>query len=524
MSLSFKISDLSVATREKISNLRVDANADAVKKKFGHAFQTKPKKWIYPYRLDENTVTLPLAWSLKHVDGSVRRDRSEFSQVRFKCNVSLRPAQTKIRKEAFVHLNKRGTIVISAFPGFGKTITSISMAQKIGMRTLVLVNKVILISQWISAVKQFTDLDKNGVIKVAPMTKAQRTNPSKITKWKNKINKASILVMNALSVCKLPDDMLKNVGCVIVDECHQLMSPCLSSALLYVQPRYVIALSATPYRSDGLNKLLDFYFSKERLVRELKKAHTVFEIRTGFKPAAGQTEQGRLDWNGLLNSQSENDDRNKLIIDTATVLSKNRTILILTKRVDQAALIEKKLKENDVSATGLYGAAKTFDESASVLVGTASKIGVGFDHKKLDCLFLASDVEAYFIQFLGRVFRREDVEPIVLDFVDTHPVLRKHFRTRKSVYQKHGGTLFTIKNIQNGTALAEKIRRQTAASRAQEQILTTEEDVMPSMQQIRAAARSTVSESAWNNAISVSKAVLSGETWPSSVSSGKGGS
>ena len=83
------------------------------------------------------------------------------------------------------------------------------------------------------------------------------------------------------------------------------------------------------------------------------------------------------------------------------------------------------------------------------------------------------------------------------------------------------------------TALAEKIRSQTAArdissllagsprrparprpwrrrSRAQEQILTTEEEVMPSMQQIRAAARSTVSESAWNNAISVSKAVLSG--------------
>ena len=450
MSIAFKLSNLSVQTRELISEeLRVDANADAEPKRFFKQ-QSKPKKWVYPYLLENDSIALPMAWALKNVPSATRRPRSDFTQISFKYTASLRQPQTVIKKEALRHLNKRGTIVVSAFPGFGKTVTSIALAKKIGMKTLVLVNKVILLGQWIDSIEQFTDLKKGaGVVKVAPPSKTQRETPDKLEKWKRKTQNACIMVMNALTVSKLPFDFFDDVGCLIVDECHQLMSPCLSKALLYIHPRYVIALSATPYRSDGLNTLLNFYFSEEKLVRILHKKHAVYEIRTGFKPIADQTEQGRLDWDSLLNSQSENEERNEMITEAALKLSKTRTILILTKRVDHAALLESKLKSKGVRADGLYGTKKTFDRSVNILVGTSSKIGVGFDHKTLDCLILASDVEAYFIQFLGRVFRREDVKPIILDFVDTNPVLRKHFRTRKSVYIKHGGEIVTIKGKDN---------------------------------------------------------------------------
>ena len=448
MSLTFNLSELSIETRELIfDKLKVDANEDAnASARFFARKQTAPKKWVYPYRVHGDRIALPMAWALRHVQNASRRPRSEFTQVSYKYLATLRTAQTVIKKEALVNLNKRGTIVISAFPGFGKTVTSIALAKKTGMKTLVLVNKVILLAQWIDSVEQFTDLKRNkGVVKVTPPSKSQRESESKMEKWRIKSKNASFMVMNALTVGKLPCDFFKDVGCLIVDECHQIMSPCLSEALLYLSPRYVIALSATPYRSDGLDQLLGFYFSKEQLVRELKKKHTVYEIRTGFKPTVDLTEQGRLDWNGLLNSQSEDEDRNNMIVDAASNLSESRCILILTKRVDQAALLQSKLKAKGVSVDGLYGTKKTFDPSATVLVGTSSKIGVGFDHKTLDCLILASDVESYFIQFLGRVFRREDVEPIILDFVDTNPVLRKHFRTRKAVYEKHGGVIVTIK-------------------------------------------------------------------------------
>ncbi len=49
---------------------------------------------------------------------------------------------------------------------------------------------------------------------------------------------------------------LESFGTVIVDEVHLVMARKTFRSLLYVTPRYLIALSATSYRSDGL----DAYF------------------------------------------------------------------------------------------------------------------------------------------------------------------------------------------------------------------------------------------------------------------------
>jgi len=75
------------------------------------------------------------------------------------------------------------------------------------------------------------------------------------------------------------------------------------------------------------------------------------------------------------------------------------------------------------------------------LVGTTSKCGTGFDFPKLDCLILASDIQQYYIQALGRVLRRPDVEPIVFDLVDENHILRLHFESRVEVYKRIGGKI-----------------------------------------------------------------------------------
>ena len=48
---------------------------------------------------------------------------------------------------------------------------------------------------------------------------------------------------------------------------------------------------------------------------------------------------------------------------------------------------------------------------------------------------------SYYIQFMGRIMRRKDVEPVIFDLVDTHPILKKHFDKRSKVYNKHGGEI-----------------------------------------------------------------------------------
>ncbi len=61
------------------------------------------------------------------------------------------------------------------------------------------------------------------------------------------------------------------------------------------------------------------------------------------------------------------------------------------------------------------------------LIGTSAKIGTGFDFDKLDTLLLAADVVEYYIQFIGRIMRKDDVNPIIFDLVDNNKTLQKHY-------------------------------------------------------------------------------------------------
>ena len=55
-------------------------------------------------------------------------------------------------------------------------------------------------------------------------------------------------------------DTFKCIGTLIADEVHVMATGKLSQAFYYVQPRYCLGLSATPYRSDGMDELVIFIF------------------------------------------------------------------------------------------------------------------------------------------------------------------------------------------------------------------------------------------------------------------------
>ena len=86
-----------------------------------------------------------------------------------------------------------------------------------------------------------------------------------------------------------------------------------------------------------------------------------------------------------------------------------------------------------------YGKDVYFRSDAQILLSTYSRIEVSFDHPQLDALLVSGDVEAMFSQYVGRVFKREDTNPIIIDFRDKFGVLRKHLKTREEVYKSIGG-------------------------------------------------------------------------------------
>jgi len=224
----------------------------------------------------------------------------------------------------------------------------------------------------------------------------------------------------------------------VVHNCHLIMAETLSKSLQYISPRYLIGLSATPYRPDGLDILMEMYFGKFKIIRKLEREHTAYVVNTGFSPTIELAKNGRLNWGVLLDSQANDEGRNELIVNLIQHFP-DRTFLVLVKRVNQGNWLINRLKEIGETVTSLLGSQQEYDIESRILVSTNSKCGTGFDHPRLDTLLLAGDVEEYFIQYLGRVMRTQEVKPIIFDLVDKNQILKKHFSTRRAIYLESGG-------------------------------------------------------------------------------------
>lgn len=307
------------------------------------------------------------------------------------------------------------------------TITSIFIATEMKLKTLVVSHRIVLINQWLNAIKTF-----------CPNARTQ------ILESGCKKEDCDFYIMNAINVPKNNRTFYKDIGFVIVDEVHLIMSEILSKSMLHLNPRYLLGLSATPYREDELNILLDLYFGKEKIYRKMSREHYVYNLNTNFTPEVEIAKNGKINWGALLDSQSKDAKRNDMIIRLVKFFS-DRVILILCKRVEQGNWIVKKLKEEGEDVTSLIGKQQTYEQKSRILVGTTGKCSTGFDHPRLDTLLLATDVQAYFVQVLGRIFRTQEGTPMVIDIVDKNPVLKKHFAVRKAIYFEHGGKIFDFK-------------------------------------------------------------------------------
>lgn len=383
-------------------------------------------KFIVPYILNNNNLYLPFYYGV-NIMKIKRRPRNTFTNFNLEFKGKLRPEQEIAKSEGVTILNKTGCVLLCLHVGFGKTIMAINLACDIRLKCVILVNTIVLMKQW-----------KSSILKVCPEAKICVLTPGCEPEGDEQF-----FIINACNVEKRGYKFFNDIGLCIIDECHLIMAETLSRSLQYICPRYLIGLSATPYREDGLDKLLEFYFGTEKIIRRLKRKHTVYKVNTGFTPKVDKTKNGKLNWNTILLSQAMETSRNELIIKIIQHF-KDRTILVLCKRVDQGQYIVNRLKECCESVTSLIGKQQEFDKEARILVGITKKVGTGFDHDKLDTLLLACDLEAYFIQSLGRVLRRQDVEPIIFDLVDNNRVLQSHFETRQTVYEEIGGNIISF--------------------------------------------------------------------------------
>lgn len=149
----------------------------------------------------------------------------------------------KKQENAMNELITHETGVLCATTGFGKTVIGANIISKLKTNTLVIVNRNNLLEQWKERLSYFLDTNKKEIGQCGAS--------------KEKLNgKLDVASFQALFKKDNIEEIVKNYGLVIVDECHHVAAFSFEKVLKAIRSKYVYGLTATPTRKDGWHKII----------------------------------------------------------------------------------------------------------------------------------------------------------------------------------------------------------------------------------------------------------------------------
>lgn len=328
------------------------------------------------------------------------------------------------QQEAIDRMLKKRFSICVAPPGFGKTLLGAKMFEQRACSTLIIVNKNMLLDQWRDRFVEYFDY--------------KRADIGFLGKSKNKLNgKIDVATMQSL---KNSPEIINNYSFVIVDECHHIPAVTFEQIVKQFYGKYILGLSATPKRKDGLDPIL--FQQLGDISYEYKKKKTFNNkleiIRTDFISEADN-------YATLINELCVDETRNGLIIEQIK-LHQDRKILILTDRIEHINALEKLLENEQIDYVSIHGSMSKKEqsekiklvESKSLILATTSYFGEGIDFPHLNTIIFATPISYYgrLIQYLGRIGRGNQ-ECLAIDFLDNkNAMLNSAYKKRLEGYKQ----------------------------------------------------------------------------------------
>ena len=370
----------------------------------------------------------------------INDQRRTMPDVNFTFSGILKPYQ----QQAATDILTRDFNVFQSGTGTGKTVVALYAIAKRKQPTLIIVHSKELLNQWIDRVETFLDI--------------ARTEIGVIGNGKMKIGEQiSIGIIN--SIYPIADQIKDSFGHLIVDECHRCPSRTFTEAVTAFDCRFVLGLSATPYRRDGLTKLIGWHLGRQVEVNQsdLTENDIIQDVEVVIRKTDFITDyDASEEYSQMLSELTEDGERNRLVVkDVITEASNSGDVcLVLSDRKEHCRTLHDMLGKQGINADVLTGELSNVARTAiverlnagdvRVLIATGQLIGEGFDCKGLSTLFLATPIkfDGRLTQYIGRILRaapgKEKAK--VYDYVDVNVgVLKASAKARKRVYQQIGG-------------------------------------------------------------------------------------
>jgi superfamily II DNA or RNA helicase len=382
---------------------------------------------------------------------------------RKKLKVDFSGELTQAQAEAVKRLRKSDIGILMAPPGSGKTVMACALIAERKVSTLVLVHRQPLLEQWRERVSTFLGIPPKEIGNLSGTKK-------KIT------GKLDLAMLQSLIKIEDLSEIAQSYSQIIIDECHHIPAASFEDILKQLPARYVVGLTATPYRKDGLEKILFQQCGPIRVelddseARSLEKSVTIHE--TGFRLPSELGDQPP--YHELIHCLTSDVGRNKFIAQQAlTTLRDGRFPLLISDRKEHLDVLSLIITESanienlevvrldgDLTLKQRRDALEQLhffraEGKTVLLMSTASLIGEGFDLPALDTMILATPMsfEGRMIQYAGRIHRQVDgkTDARIVDFVDfSNAMLIKMYRNRIKAYRKMGYAVSEPEAIQMG--------------------------------------------------------------------------
>lgn len=184
----------------------------------------------------------PLLYHARQVGINIKidDDRHTCDPVPFRFSGELKPYQNDTLKNILA----RDSGYAEAPTGSGKTVVALAAIAARKQPTLVIVHNKELLRQWQDRIEQFLNIPRQDI--------------GVIGNGEKRIGK-QITVGIVNSIYKISHQIWPYFGHVVIDECHKCPARTFTEAVTAFPARYLLGLSATPWRRDGLTKVIGFY-------------------------------------------------------------------------------------------------------------------------------------------------------------------------------------------------------------------------------------------------------------------------
>lgn len=351
----------------------------------------------------------------------------EFPNVVVKNKIILRENQIKTGKDFETHFLKKSLdCILVRDTAFGKTIISLYFFTLYQKKTLIIVNRLELLKQWETKIKLFLPDTKIGKIQGTTFD----------------IQDITLATVQTLTVSKKNEFLdLSQFYCTFFDEIHLFSSQVFSNILYKINSPFRIGLTATLERKDNKQELLLLHLPLLDSIKNVdKKQKTKIFIKSSKIFIKTETNlAGKINYSRMVTDLTLNLERNKKILVEIKIylLDKNRKIIVMSDRLEQLNFLLKETEKFEKSVQLFTGNNKVdFDPTKKITFATFQLAGVGFDLPELNTLLFASP-RSDIRQILGRIYRKKHlIQPIVIDFKDSHFIFKAQLNKRKHQYKK----------------------------------------------------------------------------------------